>query len=64
MDDKIRKAIYRQFENEPFAKKFGLKLADLQEGYARVETRFTKDMENMFGMAHGGAIFFTDGRGL
>lgn len=57
MDDKIRKAIYRQFENEPFAKKFGLKLADLQEGYARVETRFTKDMENMFGMAHGGAIF-------
>lgn len=57
MDDKIKKAICRQFENEPFGKKFGLKLADVQEGYARVETRFTKDMENMFGMAHGGAIF-------
>ncbi len=29
----------------------------MQEGYARVEMHFTKDLENMFGMAHGGAIF-------
>ena len=57
MDDKIRKAIFQQMESEPFAQKFGLKLVDVQEGYARVEMRFTADMENMFGMAHGGAIF-------
>jgi len=44
-------------EQEPFGKKFGITLADLKEGYARVEMRFTSDMENMFGMAHGGAIF-------
>lgn len=57
MDEKVRSAILRQLENEPFGRKFGLKLVDVQEGYARIEMRFTKDMENMFGMAHGGAIF-------
>lgn len=44
-------------EQEPFGRKFGITLVDLKEGYARVEMRFTSDMENMFGMAHGGAIF-------
>jgi len=57
MDEKIRQAIFKQLEQEPFAKKFGLKLIDLREGYAKVEMIFTQDMENMFGMAHGGAIF-------
>jgi acyl-CoA thioesterase len=57
MDEIIRHAIERQLEKEPFGGKFGLKLVDLQEGYARIEMRFTADMENMFGMAHGGAIF-------
>ncbi len=57
MDDRIRNAIYRQIKNEPFGKIFGLTLVDVQEGYAKVEMVFTGDMENMFGMAHGGAIF-------
>ncbi len=57
MDDKIRQAIARQVEKEPFARKFGLQLIDLQEGYAKVGMTFTEDMENMFGMAHGGALF-------
>lgn len=57
MDEIIRKAIERQIEEEPFGTKFGLKLVDMQEGYAKMEMRFTADMENMFGMAHGGAIF-------
>jgi len=34
-----------------------LTLADVREGYAKVEMKFSQDMENMFGMAHGGAIF-------
>lgn len=54
---KIKSAILKQVENEPFCKKFGLKLKDIREGYAKVEMLFTQDMENMFGMAHGGAIF-------
>ena len=57
MDEKVRQAIFKQIDQEPFGKKFGLKLVDVQEGYARVEMHFTEDMENMFGMAHGGAIF-------
>ena len=57
MDEKIKVAIFKQIEKEPFRKKFGLKLIDVQAGYAKVEMRFTQDLENMFGMTHGGAIF-------
>jgi len=57
MDEKVREAIFTQVEKEPFAKKFGIKLLDLDEGFSRVEMRFTQDMENIFGMAHGGALF-------
>jgi len=57
MNEKIRNAILKETQKEPFGRKFGMRLVDVQEGYARVEMRFTQDMENMFGMAHGGAIF-------
>ena len=57
MNEKVRSAIFKQIETEPFGKKFGLKLVDVRKGYAKVEMVFTRDMENMFGMAHGGAIF-------
>jgi acyl-CoA thioesterase len=57
MDEKIKRAIIRQVAAEPFAKKSGLKLIELNDGYSRVEMVFTKDMENIFGMAHGGALF-------
>jgi acyl-CoA thioesterase len=57
MDSKIKEAIFRQVEREPFAKKFDLKLVDLDEGYSKVTMVFTPDMENIFGKAHGGALF-------
>lgn len=57
MDEKIKQAMYRQIEKEPFAQKFGLQLVALDEGYSRVEMIFTPDMQNIFGMAHGGALF-------
>jgi acyl-CoA thioesterase len=57
MDEKIRNAIFHQVAQEPFARKFGLKLTALEEGYSRVEMIFTPDMENIFGLAHGGALF-------
>jgi acyl-CoA thioesterase len=57
MDDRIKAAIFKQVECEPFAKKFDLTLVDLEEGYSKVTMIFTPDMENIFGMAHGGAIF-------
>jgi acyl-CoA thioesterase len=57
MDPQVKKAIYRRVDKEPFAQKFGLKLIDLDAGYSKVEMTFTPDMENIFGMAHGGALF-------
>jgi len=41
MDSKIKEAIFRQVEQEPFAKKFELKLIDPDEGYSKVEMIFT-----------------------
>ncbi len=57
MDSRVKEAIFQRVAGEPFAKKFGLKLLDLGEGYSKVTMAFTPDMENIFGMAHGGAIF-------
>lgn len=56
MDKKIKEAIIKQAGREPFPKKFGIQLIDVQEGYSKVAMTFTEDMENMFGMAHGGAL--------
>lgn len=57
MDDKVRAAIFKQVEQEPFARKFNLQLLALEEGYSKVSLVFTADMENIFGKAHGGAVF-------
>jgi acyl-CoA thioesterase len=57
MNEKVKEAIFRKVEKEPFAEKFGIKLLELDEGYSKVEMKFTPDMENFLGMAHGGALF-------
>lgn len=57
MENKVFDAIYKKLESEPYANKLGLKLINLDYGYSIVEMSVTKEMENIFGMAHGGAIF-------
>ena len=57
MDHRVKEALFLRVAREPFAEKFGLKLVDLDEGYSKVTMTFTPDMENIFGMAHGGSIF-------
>jgi acyl-CoA thioesterase len=57
MNEKVKEAIFRKVEKEPFAEKFGIKLLELDEGYSKVEMKFTPDMENFLGTAHGGALF-------
>ena len=57
MGQRVFEAIRTKVGNEPFAQKMGLKLEALDEGYSLVTMKFTSDMENIFGMAHGGAIF-------
>ena len=55
--DKIFEAIRRKVDEEPYARKLGLKLMKVAPGYSLVRMVFTPDLENIFGMAHGGAIF-------
>jgi acyl-CoA thioesterase len=57
MDPTIKQALRKQVEEEPFAKKLDLTLMDVDEGYAVVEMVCTEEMENIFRMTHGGAIF-------
>ncbi len=58
MDQKIRDAIYRAVENEPFAKTMGLGLIGLETGYSKVEMMYAPEgMANIYARAHGGAIF-------
>jgi acyl-CoA thioesterase len=57
MDVRVKEAIFQKVGTEPFAQKFGIRLLDLGEGYSKVEMKLTPDMQNLFGMAHGGALF-------
>ena len=57
MSEAVYEAIRKRVREEPFARKMGLELRELAEGYSLVTMKFTHDMENIFGMAHGGAIF-------
>lgn len=57
MDENLRRTFHSRVEREPFASKFGLKLLEIEEGYSKVAMQFTPDMENLFGLAHGGALF-------
>jgi len=50
-------AIRRRVEEEPFARMMDLRLLEVGEGRALVEMKLAEEMENIFGMAHGGAIF-------
>ena len=55
--NKIFDAIIKRVREEPYAKKLGMELIELGEGYSKVKMTFKEDMENIFGMVHGGAIF-------
>lgn len=57
MDENLKQAFHSRMREEPFAQKFGLMLSEIASGYAKVEMKFTPDMENMLGTAHGGALF-------
>lgn len=40
-----------------FARKMGIRCLDVGPGYAKAEMTISEEMLNLFGMAHGGAIF-------
>ena len=56
--EELKKAAYlKKVEEEPFARFLNIKLRDVSEGYALCEMEYTEQMDNIYGMAHGGAIF-------
>jgi acyl-CoA thioesterase len=57
VDSKTIAALEQAVREEPFARRLGVKLLEVRPGYALVEMACTEEMENLFGTAHGGAIF-------
>ncbi|MFC1892162.1 PaaI family thioesterase [Thermodesulfobacteriota bacterium] len=57
MDETVIASISNRIENEPYSKKLGMRLVELQPGRAVVEMVPGEDIANIFGMIHGGAIF-------
>ena len=58
MDLKVREAIYRAVEQEPFAQALNMELVELELGYSAVEMIYEPStMNNIYDRAHGGAIF-------
>ena len=57
MDQQVADALWKRVDQEPFARKLGLKLVKLEPGYALVEMTLQPDTANIFETAHGGAIF-------
>ncbi len=57
MNKTLRKNFLNRVREEPMARKLGLRLVALDEGYCRVEMDVTEELANIFGMFHGGAIF-------
>ncbi len=58
MDPNIKDAIQRSVEREPFAQTLKMELVELEAGFSAVEMDYQPAfMDNLFGRAHGGAIF-------
>ena len=57
MDEKKQTVYFKKVEDEPFAKLLNIKLKEVSEGYARCEMEYSEQMDNIYGSAHGGALF-------
>ena len=57
MHDDALKLLKVLCTKEPFPRLLGLEVLEIKPGYARVTMSFRPEMQNIFGMLHGGAIF-------
>lgn len=58
MDKSIKAAILSAVAQEPFVQTLGMELVALEKGFSAVEMFYVPSrMDNLFGRAHGGAIF-------
>jgi acyl-CoA thioesterase len=52
-----REAFFRKVGEEPYSKLLNIRLVDVREGYALCEMPYTGALDNIHGIAHGGAVF-------
>lgn len=57
MENWKKAAFHKKVSEEPFAKLLNITLKEVKEGYALCEMEYTEQMDNIYGSAHGGAIF-------
>lgn len=57
MEEWKKNVFFKKVKDEPFARLMNIRLKDVKEGYALCEMEYTEQMDNIYGMAHGGAIF-------
>jgi acyl-CoA thioesterase len=58
MDDRVRDAILEAVKKEPFCLTMGIELVELSDGRSVVQMEYVPDrMNNIYGRAHGGAVF-------
>ena len=58
MDPRVKEAIIRAVQSEPFAQIFGMQLLKIEEGYSKVEMIYDPDKaDNIYQRAHGGAVY-------
>jgi len=57
MEDSKKAIYFKKVQEEPLAKLLNIRLKNVDDGYALCEMEFTDSMENIYGAAHGGAIF-------
>jgi len=55
--DRSVDAFRARFESEPYARKMGMRLIEVDPGHSIVEMVLDEEDQNIFSMAHGGAIF-------
>lgn len=58
MEERVRAAIRDAVLREPFARELRVELVSLEDGFSRVEMVYDPErQDNIYGRAHGGAIF-------
>lgn len=58
MDPKVKEAICRAVETEPFARGLRMEVMELEESCSAVEMTYDPaSMDNIYGRIHGGAVF-------
>jgi acyl-CoA thioesterase len=57
MREEKKRLYFKKVEDEPYARFLNIKLKDVDEGYALCEMEYKDNFDNLYGIAHGGAIF-------